>query len=580
MALRLGLIGLVLALAATVFSGLPASAGPPPIRPTTPPTIPTFKPGWPPTGPTLPPTNGPTVPSTPVPLIWAGFGDSYTVGEGASRNHVYKAKPGGEEDYRHQSGLAPFLLAFDYLEVNRYQLGEYTAFPTEIPSTWGADRMIFNASSGAETKHLTKAQTECKKCTEIRNPPQLQGVPSDTNLVYFGLGGNDAGFGSLMSTAFDVYFWRWTRANWVSRQIRAVQMEVQRLFKRMPQVSANVEQGLVDVNTAANQAEIIVALYPLAIKPSGNSDTTQISGAALDMMYPFAVAVNQAIKDAVDRFRARFPNVKVHVFDPNTAGPNGTSVVAGHELGQPDSYFNGVVYRGRVFGQFKFFKAYQESFHPNEPGAVVLGQALANWMTVVFPAWFPKGPDFNRVHVDAQVSAGGPDTDDEFEEWARNNPEEVCEEADIDSICHFINTDGEITIPIEVVNNPVPLPPIFGAPTVGGPGGGSPGGGPAPSTWIPATYSSAPTGVPAEGMPTNGSTGDPCDLVAVNPGYQVNVTVSTSTLSGGGLSAPMDLTWVQFSRTVKSDPCEKKEKVDPTEIQQMIDDWLGTGDGG
>ncbi|MEU7861430.1 hypothetical protein [Nonomuraea sp. NPDC049141] len=571
---RLGLIAVVAALATTMLSGVPASAGPPTVRPTTPPTVPTLTPVPPPT---IPPTVQPTTP----PLIWAGVGDSYTSGEGASRNHVYKGKSNGDEDWRHQSGLAPFLLAFNYLKVNRYQLGDYTVFPTEIPTTWGNDRMIFNASSGAETIHLTKPQTECKKCTAIRNAPQLQGIPSDTNLVYFGLGGNDADFGSLMSTAFDVYFWRWTRANWVARQIRAVQMEVNRLINKMPQVSANVEQGLVEVNKAADKADIIVALYPLAVKQSGNSDTTQISGAALDLMYSFAAEVNKAIKDAVDRFRVRFPNVKVHVFDPNTAGPNNTSVVAGHELGQPDSYFNGVRYRGSIFAQLRFFSAYQESFHPNEPGAVALGQALATWMTHEFPAWFPNGPDFNRVHVDAQASAEDPDADQQFEEWALAHPDEVCEETDIDSICHFINTDGEVTIPIEVVLNPVPLQPIPGAPAVGGPGGGSPGGGPSPSTWIPATYSSAPSGLPPGGIPfDNTPTSDPCEIKTAEPGLQVTVTVTTSRLSGGGLREPMDLTWVQFMRTVKSDPCQKKEKIDPKDIQQMIDDWLSTGDSG
>ncbi|MFI6791748.1 hypothetical protein ACIBG4_30910 [Nonomuraea sp. NPDC050383] len=582
---RLGLIGLVAALSAAVLVSAPASAGPPVPVPTTPPTRPTFKP----VPPTLsPPTVQPTPPPTPPPTTLeaytiAGVGDSYTGGEGASRNSIYwKAKPDGVDDWRHISGLAPLHAAWAFLESGRYPVGTYTLDPTQIRTTWGGDTFVFNASSGAKTKHLTQPQYENDDKpdpAQLRNAPQLQGIPADTKIVYFGLGGNDAGFGSLLETAVKVYYEDGILrpSSWVHNQMTAVRLEVGRLLKRMPQVSANVEQGLVETHNVAQQADLVVALYPLAIKQSGNGDIKQIAGPTLDLMYPFATEVNKAIKEAVDRFRARYPNVNVHVFDPNTAGPNGSSVVAGHELGQVEPYFTGLRPRYRLLGQFKLFKINQESFHPNEVGAVTIGRALATWMAHEFPALFPNGPDFSRVNVDAQASADDPVADQALEEWVSAHPEEACDGSDIDSICHFIGPDGEVTVPTEVLDNPIPLPPMPGAPVVGGGGGGSGGGGgPAPSTWIPATYSSAPS-IPVGGPIDNTPTGDPCEIKAKDPG-EPGLQVSTSTLSGGGLQKPIDLVWVTFNpRTVRQDPCQKGEKVDPDKIREASEQWLNTG---
>ncbi|GAA1288169.1 hypothetical protein Psi02_71790 [Planotetraspora silvatica] len=596
---RLVLIGLATVLTATTLVSVPASADGPIIRPTTPPVRPTLLPPPPTFFPTPPPTFPPIPPSDPTPnpqptcppdcapprtLKIAGAGDSYTSGEGATHDHKYLTFPDGSEDFRHQSGYAPLPLAWDYLQSGRYPTGQYTVQPDEISTTWGtgnSDRFIFNASSGAKVSHLTDVQFEDEDHTdihEVRNVRQLAGVPRDLDIFYFGLGGNDADFGPLMKMVLIGHYSTVGTDTYISRrksQARLVHYKVQQLIGNMPQVSANVEQGLVNVKDATDNAEIVVALYPLPVKPSGNTDHKQIGGLAMDEIYPFAVALNQAIKDAVDRFRTRFPQRKVHVFDPNTAGPNGTSVVAGHELGQPDSYFNGVISRTELLARGKIFNALQESFHPNELGSVAIGRALATWMAGEFPAFFPNGPDFNRVITNPQAAADDPEADQELEEWVRANPGKLCDGDSIDSICHFIGPDGDVTIPLEVLLNPIRLKPIPGAPTVGGSGGGGSSGGPAPSSWIPATYSSAPSGVPAGGI-SNTPTGDPCDLlVKAEPGLQV--AVSSSTLSGGGLQAPMDLTWVHFLTTDRADPCQKGEKIDPEKLREQAEAWLNGG---
>jgi hypothetical protein len=597
---RLVLIGLVTVLTATMLVSIPASADGPILLPTTPPIQPTLLPPPPTFFPTPPPTFPPLDPTPPLHLCppdcvpmptvkIAGAGDSYTSGEGATWDHKYVTFPDGSEDFRHQSGYAPLALAWDYLQSARYG-GQYTVQPDVISHTWGtgnSDRFIFNASSGAKVNHLTDVQFEDDDDAdihEVRNVSQLSGVPRDLDIFYFGLGGNDAGFGPLMKMMLIGHYSTTGTGNIVDRrkaQARLVHYKVQQLMDNMPQVSANVEQGLVNVQNATDNAEIVVALYPLAVKPSGNVDHNQIGGLAMDEIYPFVVAVNKAIKDAVDRFRTRFPQRKVHVFDPNTAGPNGTSVVAGHELGQPDSYFNGVIARTGLLAQGKVFNALQESFHPNEFGAVAIGRALANWMAGTFPSLFPNGPDFNRVITNPRASVDDPEADQQLEEWASTNLGKLCDGDSIDSVCHFIGPDGQLTIPLEVLLNPIPVEPIPGAPRVvspGGGGGGGSSGGPAPSGWIPATYSSAPSGVPGPGGITNTPTGDPCDLVVktAEPGLQV--AVSTSTLSGGILREPMDITYVHFSLTTdKADPCIKGEKIDPEKLREQAEAWLNGG---
>ncbi|SDM07747.1 hypothetical protein [Nonomuraea jiangxiensis] len=584
------LIGLVTVLAAITVISTPAGANGsifpttrPTIRPTLQPPPPTFPP------PTFrPPSPTPTDPSTctgfcvpRIPLKMVVVGDSYTSGEGATTNHQYVRMVDGSEDWRHQSGYAPPHLAWSYLEAT-YHNSQYTVEPDKIRTEWNGDRLYFNASSGAEVRHLKEVQFEDEDHTDIRevkNVAQLAGVPRDTNIVYFGLGGNDADFGPLMKTMLMAYYSTLLTDNYIDSrraQARAVHLKVQQLLQTMGQVSANVEQGLVNVKDATDHAEIIVALYPLAVKPSGNTTYKHIGGPAMDQLYPYIVAVNKAIQDAVQRFRARFPQVQVHVFDPNTAGPNGTSVVAGHEIGQPDSYFNGVIARNDLLRQGRIFNGLQESFHPNERGSVAIGRALATWMAERFSGFFPNGPDFNRVVTNAQASADDPDAEREFDEWAVENTDKLCDGASIDSICHYIDTDGDISVPLEVLLNPIPLAPVPGAPTVGGPGGGAPGGGVSTSTWISATYSSAPSGVPPDGGIGNTATGDPCALTAVDP-YQRTVAVSTSVLRGGNLQTPIELTWIHFNRTVDDDPCVKGEKVDPEALREQGEAWLNGG---
>jgi lysophospholipase L1-like esterase len=444
----------------------------------------------------------------PLPFYFGAVGDSFWSGEGASHDGTYASAVPGTEDWRHQSGLSPVHQAWMYLELGRRPgLGSYTLNRTTLQHSWGVDKFTFNASSGAETKHLEDIQWEDKAQTIKRNDPQLPTIDPRSQIVFFGLGGNDAGFGSMMETALKSYYVNRVALGladdeWHQRQLNAVQLEIVRLLKRIPQVTMNVTQALSDVAGHAQGADIIVALYPVGVLPSGNAGTAEVYGPSMDAMYRFATAVNNAILAAVDTFRSWVPSVRVHVFDPNhVPDPNApgstTNVVAGHELGTSDPYFNGPRIRKDQLMQGWAFRAFQESFHPNEKGATAVGRALATWMAQEFPALFPGGPNFNQVSVNPLAAADDPVATQAAQDWATSHPDQIndlCGNADADSICQLISADGLVTIPISDWQHPLTLLPLPGAPVAGGSTSlGSPAGNPDPTTWITGGYPSLPT---------------------------------------------------------------------------------------
>ncbi|AQZ68809.1 unnamed protein product [[Actinomadura] parvosata subsp. kistnae] len=519
-----------------VLPAVPAGADPVPVPLPPRPTLQSPGPVTPAPGvplPTLPPRPvplpcPPTCLTDPDPYDAVVYGDSYTSGEGASHDHKYVTKADGTEDFRHRSGLAPFYVAWAALEMGRNPLRRMTLTSDTMESVIGRDRLFFQASSGAWIKHLDEEQKEKKGGTVVRNPPQAQDVPTMAKLVYFGLGGNDAGFADLVSTAATAYLFRPNGAlmgslTWPDDQEKSVALEMGRLQPRVAELKDKVARGLWSVRETHPVAEIVVALYPLGVKASGNTGIEEITGRTMDLMYPFAVQVNQAIRDGVAKFQADYPQTKVHIFDPNTAGPNGTSVVAGHELGQPDSYFQGLVHRPNLLLS-KPFQSYQESFHPNEPGAVALGKALATFLAGKFPALFPNGPKFSALTMNPQPLAQTQEDMQAVLDWAVTNGPQLCEDTDADSVCRALTPDG-IVLSKDLWFDPSKVRPFPGSPTPGGPDTGTPGGGGGGggggSTWIPADY------IPK----------DPCDIFRpVRYEYYAGVKVQ-----GGPLQTPITI---------------------------------------
>jgi hypothetical protein len=94
-------------------------------------------------------------------------------------------------------------------------------------------------------------------------------APTVRGLVYFGHGGNDAGFEGLLKTALQAP--ASTTTSWRDVQLQSVVLEVERLLDRMSQMSRKVEDGLVATRETMPTANIIVSLYPLVVKPLGTA---------------------------------------------------------------------------------------------------------------------------------------------------------------------------------------------------------------------------------------------------------------------------------------------------------------------
>jgi hypothetical protein len=435
-----------------------------------------------------PPYVPPLLPAT----VTALMGDSFTGGEGAG-NGVYPKTASGNEDLRHNSNYAAGALAWQYLETGRYRSPQFptpdhTVFSAPLTTSWGYDTLQFLASSGATTDNLIHPQMDDNT---VRSAPQLNGLNPLTNLIFWGFGGNDAHYATLLTTALEGYYAGNLRSDgdWRTYQRQTLNTKEDELLALMPQVTDHVATGLALTWQQAPNAKIIVLLYPQGLKISGNPDINNIAGTTLDAMHRFGDALNQAVLAGVNQFIQNHPVVaaQVRVFDPNTAGPGGTSLIAGHELGQPNSYFNGLKVRVTDIPSLGGFAAAQESFHPNQFEGVAVGRALASFVYAQFPTIFPNGPDFDHVITNPQPYADNPPTDPQFTAWAWDTTQKLCAAG--------IGDAGECAMLANPPNpggspggsgggidpyNPPPPDPGYGDPSdpTGGAGyGGDPGGG-------------------------------------------------------------------------------------------------------
>jgi hypothetical protein len=469
-----------------------------------------------------PPTTPPTAPGPrPLHIVW--MGDSFSSGEGMAFGH-YPQVPGSNpprEDWRHQTTYAPGMLSWYYLEMAR-KPGLFSTYtvgsPLTMQTNWGTDHMDFVASSGADTWDIWYPQHDDESGAD-RQGPQADALNSGTDLVGFGFGGNDAHYATLFKTAIEAYGVGKVLAahgvtTWQNYQAAKVDQHVQDLLAGIPTVTQNLVDALTYTSMKADHAQIVVSLYPQALKPSGNPSIPFVSGAALDKMYAFQQALNDAVRTAVTKFQAQHPNGPViQVFDPNSAGPGGSSVIAGHEVGQPQSYFNNLVISNKsellnghpVHGM-------QESFHPNQLGGVAMGQALATFLHAKYPQFWPDAPAFPKVFTNPQPWPSDPDGDRALNDYIDANLQEFCSNAGYPDLCI----------------NP-------------GNGGGTSGGGtdPAPTDdaasmfeweldlWMLHAWASIQDGGDGSGNEDSGSssgtTGDAIDTFAMLEGHWVHI---------------------------------------------------------
>ncbi|WP_432838130.1 hypothetical protein [Dactylosporangium sp. CA-092794] len=368
--------------------------------------------------PTLNPTDLPRPTLTKVAIL----GDSFSSGEGSGLGS-YPKTPSGDEDFRHQSNYSAQALAWRYLaNGHRPTPSDDTVFPWPVWTGSLFDTLQFLASSGADTNDLTHPQMDG---ATVRAAPQLDALDPGTNLIYFGFGGNDAHYASLLTTA--ILSTDPEGIGWRAVQTDEVRTRVNELLAVLPGVTNNIANALAVTWERAPNAQFVVSLYPIGVKPTGNPDIKAVAGTALDAMYFFAQSLNAAIRDGVTRFQADHPGApRIRIFDPNTAGPGGTSLVAGHELGQPQSYFNGLTIRFSDIPKIGGFRAAQESFHPNQFAGVAIGQALAAFTAAEFPDLFPRGYNTNHIITNPAAYTDVPISDADLAAWRTQARNDLC----------------------------------------------------------------------------------------------------------------------------------------------------------
>ncbi|GIG90802.1 SGNH/GDSL hydrolase family protein [Plantactinospora endophytica] len=360
---------------------------------------------------------GSTVLPAATPRITSVVGDSFSSGEGTG---AYEPGEGYSTFWRHRSPYAPGALAWLYLETSNRQLApSISVIDGQIDTEWGPDRLAFLASSGAQTKHLVLPQVD-PDTGRPRNQPQADGIRQDSNVVIYGFGGNDAHYADILEVALASYIKAAATAllsgnlirPWTNRQAADVRGAIARETANLPQVQQQVYGSLATTHASAPDAMIVVTLYPVGVKPSGNPQTPFLGGPALDAMHGYAVALNNTIRAAVNQYNTNHPNQpKIEIFDPNTAGSGGASVVAGHEAGQPDSYFNPWLADFGLLAGGEKLHAFQESHHPNRAGSVALGKAMASWLQAKCPGLWPKAPTFHQVVTKPQPGRSAPTPD-------------------------------------------------------------------------------------------------------------------------------------------------------------------------
>lgn len=232
---------------------------------------------------TAPPTTTTGIPtttttSTPLPPSgkYVAMGDSYSSGWGANRN---PGVPGNNALYSNMNCGRSSKAAQVLLAAER-------------------NLQLFNvACGGANTEHiLTKAYQG--------EPPQIEAVTSDTSLVTFTIGGNDAGLMYILSQCVKA------SSNCVPENTSGLWFSPASLISQMnTKINAlqpKIEAVLRAIVQRAPTAKIRPAGYPNIIAPPGNpvGTCTWLNAGEQAFFQDATIRTNNKIRDAVNVVKA------------------------------------------------------------------------------------------------------------------------------------------------------------------------------------------------------------------------------------------------------------------------------------
>lgn len=263
-------------------------------------------------------------PVTPTSHKYVALGDSFSAGE----------------------GVEPFISPSDSNGCHRSERA-YAKLLDEAPAL-NLDFQAFVACSGATTWHVQNGQNG--------EPPQLNALSTDTDIVTITIGGNDIGFE------------RFARACFVGLNCEE-SLEYQEAMATLGGIDSSLDGlfGAIDARIGP-QTRVLVVGYP-RMMPYGMDEFPNclyMSGDERVAARTVTRGLNEALQSAVGRAGSQFEFVDA---DVNLYGVR-TSPFAGHELCSDDNYFNGI---SLPFGY---------SFHPNRMGQTAYAELVKEWLLV------------------------------------------------------------------------------------------------------------------------------------------------------------------------------------------------------
>lgn len=302
------------------------------------------------------------------PLVVVSLGDSYSSGEGIpafyGQEKPWEQRVYDEDWLAHRSVKSwPGLLTFSGVSGT---MKNYNVRETNSANC----KWYFGASSGAETKHISK-QTQEKKTskrislfktmkTTYQLPKQIDvfnKVSDDVDYVTLTIGGNDMGFADIITTCATGS----TYLHFGSGKLK-LEKEIDSIWEKFGTTRANIKNVYKDIeNRAGEQAEILVAGYPKLLDKEGKG--VLISEKEATIVNQNVTKFNNRIAEIVSECKAE--GMQIHFVDVEAEFDQD----GGHQAYSDNAWINSIILtkQDQDLEQTGFVSAY--SIHPNEDGA-------------------------------------------------------------------------------------------------------------------------------------------------------------------------------------------------------------------
>jgi GDSL-like Lipase/Acylhydrolase family len=299
--------------------------------------------------------EGKLIPTEPPLARYVAMGDSFSSGEG---NAPFEAGTDTSSNTCHRSPRA-----YPRLLQNDLDLG-----PT-----------AFVACSGAVSDYIINDYNQ-----ENVEPPQAAHVSSDTRLITISIGGNDVGFGNVLTTCTMSTEREGTteEKHQIEHDACIEAIDDARDIATSATLQHKLETVFSGLRSLGNQdLHVVVVGYPNLLPAysdivgscvwgNGYLQTSgrSVAGDEVQKSRLLHNELNMAIKKAVDATNDN----QIHFVDPSSA-------FVGHELCRPDPWFNNVV--PDAFDNVMR----RMSYHPNESGQIAYAAAVETEVNNILP---------------------------------------------------------------------------------------------------------------------------------------------------------------------------------------------------